>query len=315
MSKTIAEKLFILSDGLSLINQEKNYQTELILNLQDTIEELTTPIPQTAPLISIDNTAGTITATVIQEQGGYVPMGTLNTTITAKHSIDTLLPGNIKAGVNILGVTGTMSSGIDTSDATAAAGDILSGKTAYVNGTKVTGNIATKTAADVAVKGAQVSIPFGYYSEPVNKYVTIAERATTTLGSAVSSNKMTFTATNAQTTGYVTADTSKNTATKTVSISASGKTVTATDGTNSISASVADGSATTPATTITSAPTISVDANGLITASNSKTQNVTPTISAGYVSSGTAGTITVSGSNTRQLVTKGATTYTPSTTN
>ena len=61
------------------------------------------------------------------------------------------------------------------------------------------------------------------------------------------------------------------------------------------------GSATTPATTITANPTISVSASGLVTASVSKTQGVTPTVSAGYVSSGTSGTITVSGSNTSQL--------------
>ena len=146
MSNTIAEKLVILSDGLELIDQEKQYQTELILNLQDTIEELATPIPQTAPLISIDNIAGTITATVTQEQGGYVPVGTLNTTITAKHSIDTLIPANIKAGVNILGVTGTMSGGIDTSDATAKAEHIRSGSTAYVKGQKITGTADADTS-------------------------------------------------------------------------------------------------------------------------------------------------------------------------
>lgn len=52
----------------------------------------------------------------------------------------------------------------------------------------------------------------------------------------------------------------------------------------------------------------------MITATTSASQSVTPTVSAGYVSSGTAGTVTVSGSKTQQLTTKGATTYNTSTT-
>lgn len=54
-----------------------------------------------------------------------------------------LKPENLKQGVTCLGIEGTMQSGIDTSDATATSEDILSPKTAYVNGEKVTGNIAT----------------------------------------------------------------------------------------------------------------------------------------------------------------------------
>ena len=52
-----------------------------------------------------------------------------------------IIPENIKKGVNILGVTGTMNSGIDTSDANATANDITIDKTAYVNGQKITGTL------------------------------------------------------------------------------------------------------------------------------------------------------------------------------
>lgn len=79
------------------------------------------------------------------------------------------------------------------------------------------------------------------------------------------------------------------------------------------SASVGSGSATTPATTITANPTISVGSDGKITATTSATKSVTPTVSEGYVLSGTAGTITVSGSNTEQLSTQAGTTITPTT--
>ncbi len=49
-----------------------------------------------------------------------------------------LVPENIKSGVELFGVNGTY-----TSDANATASQILSGKTAYVNGNKITG---TRTA-------------------------------------------------------------------------------------------------------------------------------------------------------------------------
>lgn len=64
---------------------------------------------------------------------------------------------------------------------------------------------------------------------------------------------------------------------------------------------IAEGSATTPATTIAANPTISVGSDGKITASVSASQSVTPTVSVGYVVSGTAGTVSVSGSATEQM--------------
>ena len=53
-----------------------------------------------------------------------------------------LIPGNIKKDIQILGVEGTYEGpGLDTSDATATANDILEGKTAYVDNEKITGSI------------------------------------------------------------------------------------------------------------------------------------------------------------------------------
>lgn len=100
-------------------------------------------------------------------------------------------------------------------------------------------------------------------------------------------------------------------------LTASGATVTAPAGYYSepASKSVTAGSATTPATTITVTPNITISNSGLITASVSGSQGITPNVSAGYVSTGTSGTVTVSGSETEQMTTKGAATITPGTSN
>ena len=65
-----------------------------------------------------------------------------------------LIANNIKKGITIGGITGTLES-LDTSDATATPEDILEGKTAYVNGEKITGTMRPK------VDG--VTIPKGFY--------------------------------------------------------------------------------------------------------------------------------------------------------
>lgn len=131
---------------------------------------------------------------------------------------------------------------------TVTASDMLYGVTAHdASGTAVTGNIVTKTQADLSASGDTVTAPAGYYASSASK-------------------------------------------------------------------SVASGSAATPATTITATPTISVNSStGVITASVSASQSVTPTVSAGYVSTGTAGTITASGSDTEQMSVQAAQTIHPST--
>lgn len=130
----------------------------------------------------------------------------------------------------------------DTSDATLDnGGKMLSGNTAYANGVKYTGSIATKTDTDISASGDTVTVPAGYYASQQTK-------------------------------------------------------------------AVASGSATGPATVSGSSASVSTGTNTLTL---SKTVSITPVVSAGYVASGTAANASVS--LTASVTTKGATTYTPTT--
>ncbi len=60
-------------------------------------------------------------------------------------------------GQTILGITGTGTTGVDTSDATATAADISKGKTAYVNGNKITGTGMQGKTYEFSNKQATVS--------------------------------------------------------------------------------------------------------------------------------------------------------------
>lgn len=81
-----------------------------------------------------------------------------------------LLPEYIKKGMTLGGVTGTLES-LDTSDATASAEDIAWGKTAYVDGKKITGTYRT-------LKDLKIGDFVDYKPDASEPYTGMTEAAT-----------------------------------------------------------------------------------------------------------------------------------------
>lgn len=102
---------------------------------------------------------------------GVVSITTQEKSVTPSTSAQEIVPdtGKVLSKVTVAAVT---SSGIDTSDATATSDDILYGKTAYVDGAKITGNIPTQTVSSLTAKTNTVTVPAGYYATQVSKSIS-----------------------------------------------------------------------------------------------------------------------------------------------
>lgn len=131
----MAEKYIIKDDTLKTIAnaiRSKRGTTDLIKVENMPNEILSIAIPK-------DVVLGGITITPTGEEIIKVPEGDISAFgIVTVLGDQNLVPENIKKGEVIYGVEGSFDA-IDTSDATAGPDDILEGKTAYINGEKITG--------------------------------------------------------------------------------------------------------------------------------------------------------------------------------
>lgn len=152
----------------------------------------------------------------------------------------------------------------DTSDATLDnANKLLSGVTAYADGVKYTGSIASKSSSDLTVSGATVTVPAGNYASQATKSVAAGSAtapatisgtsATVSTGTNTLTLSKTVSVTPTVSAGYVSSGTAGNSE---VSLTASVTTKGATTYTPTTSAQTISSG-----TYLTGAQTISGDAN------------------------------------------------------
>ena len=99
-------------------------------------------------------------------------------TATPSTSTQNITPSSGYDGLSKVVVNPIPSTYKDTSDADAAAGDIRSGKSGYVNGSKISGSLTSRSASDLTASGATVTVPAGIYDSQATKSVTSGTEGT-----------------------------------------------------------------------------------------------------------------------------------------
>lgn len=250
------------------------------------------------------STSGTIStkAGTVSIPAGYTTGGTVSIASTEQNKI---IAGNIKDGVEILGVSGTFTdaSTVSTGQTAAVAGDILTGKSAWVDGAEVKGSIAI--GSNLTNLSQSGSIPNGYYSNKTYSVKTGSAAAPLTItdtSSALSSTdtgapKITTSITPSVTAGWITSVSTSGTGDRWIKAGSATPAVTIGDTSSALSTSSTGGP------TITLTPTASVGTAGWISSIGNGT-NVTRYIKSGSASTSLSmsGGPTTSGSATSYTV-------------